>query len=75
LGIEASGAMNTMTTDIKKHDTKPGTMPPNPSKPPSSVTSKDKKTDKVDQVADRLAHNTTKTEKNYDAEHGKEFVK
>jgi hypothetical protein len=69
--------MTIMTTDIQKPDLakKPGTMPPSPSQPPTSAGLQDKKVDKVDQVADRLAHQGSKTEQEFDAEHGGKFVK
>lgn len=66
-----------MTTNIQKPDLskKPGTMPPIPTHSPTSVGSEDKKADKVNQVANRLARQGTVTEQEYDAEHGEKFVK
>jgi hypothetical protein len=57
----------------------PNTFPPNPTqlptKPGLPEKEGDEKVDRVDQVADRLAHKGSKTVQDFDKENGKLFSK
>lgn len=69
-----------MTTDNNPNPSnEPVTFPPNPTQAPTAPglpeKEGDKKTEKIDQEADHLAHQGAKTEQNYDQENSNLFSK
>jgi hypothetical protein len=69
-----------MTTDINPNPANlPATFPPNPTQAPAKPglpeKEGDEKVDRVDQIADHLAHKGAKAEQEFDNENSKVFSK
>jgi hypothetical protein len=76
-GASKGQEIKTMTTDLKtKPASEPVTFRPNPTQAPTKPGLPEKKADeKVDQVADRMAHKGAKAEQEFDNENSKPFSK